>query len=103
MYAATPLPWIYLQPLDETIRITNDSTSVTFTCMAFNARSYVWLKENRGLKSNAEGFRSNMLTLHDILPTDNGRYQCVAINDHGVSYSRFAKLTVEGTKTSLNR
>lgn len=64
--------------------------------MAYGASSYFWLKETDGIPSDAVGIKSNTLTLHNILPTYNGRYQCVAENKHGRNYSNYALLTVEG-------
>ena len=91
------LPQIYLHPLDKSVKVDNDSTSVTFICMTYYASSYYWLRETGDLPSNAMGVNSNSLTLHNILPPDSGRYQCVAENEHGNTYSNYAVLTVEGT------
>ena len=90
------LPQIYIHPLDKTVKVDNDSTSVTFTCMAYDVSSYFWLRENGGIPSNAVGINSNSLTLHNILPPDSGRYQCMAKNEHGSTYSNYANFTVEG-------
>lgn len=83
--------------MDITISINNDSTSVTFTCMADGASSYLWQRENGSVLSNSEGSNSSTLLLHNILPSDNGNYRCVAMNEYGMTPSNFAKLTVEGT------
>ena len=77
--------------------INDDTTSVTFTCMANGTSSYFWQRENGNISSNAEGINNSTLTLKNILPSNNGRYQCVAENEHGRSYSNFALLTVEGS------
>ena len=95
MFAA--LPQIYLHPLDKSVRVGNDSTSVTFICMAYYASSYYWLRETGEIPSNAMGVDSNTLTLYNILPPDSGHYQCVAENEHGITHSNYAMLTVEGS------
>ena len=64
--------------------------------MAYGASSYYWLKENGNIPSDAIGSESNVLTLHNILPPDSGRYQCVAENEYGRTYSNYAVFTVEG-------
>ena len=88
---------MYLHPVDKFIRINNDSTSVAFVCIANGSRSYFWQRDNgNDIPSNAEGIQSNNLVLHNILPRDNGRYRCVAVNKHGSNNSRYAMLTVEG-------
>ena len=87
---------MYLYPMDKFIRINNDSTSVTFVCFANGSRSYFWQRDNGNISSNAEGTESNTLVLQNILPRDNGRYRCVAVNKHGRNYSRYAMLTVQG-------
>ena len=91
------LPQIYLHPLDKSVKVDNDSTSVTFICMAYYASSYYWLRETGDIPSNAMGVNSNTLTLHNILPPDSGRYQCVAENEHESTHSNYAMLIVEGT------
>ena len=65
--------------------------------MASGAFSYFWHKENDNISSTAEGINTNNLLLQNVLPSDSGRYQCVAVNDNGRSYSDYAMLTVEGT------
>ena len=90
------LPQIYLHPVDKTVKINNDSTSVTFICMAYEASYYYWQRETGDIPPNAIGVNNNSLTLHNILPPDSGRYQCVAGNEHGKAYSNYAMFTVEG-------
>ena len=90
------LPQIYLYPLDKTVKIDNDSTSITFICIAYQVSYYFWQKETGNIPSNAMGIKSSSLTLHNILPPDSGRYQCVAGNEHGKVYSNYVMLTVEG-------
>ena len=77
--------------------IDNDTTSVTFTCAADGASSYFWQRDNGNISSNAEEIDNSTLTLKNILPSNNGHYQCVAENEYGRSYSNFALLTVEGS------
>ena len=91
-------PQIYVHPVDKTISINNDSTSIGFTCMAYRSRSYLWERENGlNIPSNAEGIDSDHLILHTILPPLSGRYRCSAMNEHGRAYSRYAVLTVKGS------
>ena len=92
-----PLPQIYLHPRNKTVRINNDSVRVEFMCLANGALSYFWLKENGSISSTAEGINTNNLLLQNILPSDSGHYQCVAVNENGRSFSNSATLTVEGT------
>ena len=82
--------------MSKTVRITNDSVRIDFMCMADGALSYFWCKENDSISSTAEGINTNNLMLLNILPSDSGRYQCVAVNENGRSYSNYAMLTVEG-------
>ena len=84
--------------MDSNFIIQSDSTNVTFECMATGALSYFWIKENGNISSTAEGINTNRLVLHNVLPSDNGCYQCVAVNEHGRNYSTCATLTVEGTR-----
>ena len=87
---------MYVHPMDETIRINSNSTSVTLTCLASGSPSYHWQREVGSVNSSAVGINSSNLTLHGILPSDSGRYRCVVVNKHGMNYSNYATLTVEG-------
>ena len=89
-------PQIYVHPLDKTVKVDNDSTSVTFICMAYKASSYYWSRQNGDIPPNAVGINSNSLTLHTILSPDSGHYRCVVENEHGRAYSNYATFTVEG-------
>ena len=89
-------PQIYLHPLSLNVTIQDNSKNATFKCMADGALSYYWIKENDNISSTAEGVNTNTLVLHNILPCDNGHYQCVAVNEYGRNYSNYATLTVEG-------
>ena len=82
--------------MNKTVRINNDSVRVDFMCMAEGALSYYWLKENGNISSTAEGINTNNLLLQNVLPSDSGCYQCVAVNEIGRSNSNYATLTVEG-------
>ena len=82
--------------MNKTARITNDSVRVDFMCMADGALLYFWRKENGSISSTAEGINTNKLLLQNILLSDSGHYQCVAVNENGRSYSNYAMLTVEG-------
>ena len=90
-------PIIYVHPMDRIIEINNISTNIVLTCMAHGALSYYWLKENHTIQPNTIENMTNSLLLANIMPSDNGRYQCVAENHHGRTGSNYAKLTVKGT------
>ena len=94
-YLALP-PQICLHPSSLNVTIQDNSTNVTFSCIANGALLYFWVKENNNISSTAEGINTNTLILYNILPSDNGSYQCVAVNEYGRSFSNYATLTVAG-------
>ena len=81
--------------------VNNDSASIQFTCMAYGTSSYSWERENGSIPLSAEGANSSRLLLHNILPTDNGHYRCVAETKHSKSYSNYSTLTVKGIVTNF--
>jgi len=89
------IPQITSHPVDVLIEINNDTTSVQFTCMAAGVSSYYW--QRKGNENIPLRTQSNILTLGNIKPTDDGQYRCVAVNEHGRNYSEYAKLTIRGT------
>ena len=89
-------PKIYVHPLNRTIEINDTSTSVVLTCMAYEATSYYWLKDDIKIQLNTVENMTNSLLLVNILPPDSGRYQCVAENSYGRSVSDYAVVTIEG-------
>ena len=89
-------PQIYIHPLNRTVEINNSSTSIVLTCMAYEATSYHWLKNNNEIQLTTAENMTNNLLLVNILPPDSGHYQCVAENSYGRSVSDYAVLTIEG-------
>ena len=82
--------------MDRVVEISNISTSIVLTCMAYGAESYYWLKDNQ-LQKNYPNTVDNMtgnLVLVNLMPSDAGRYQCVAKNSYGEIVSDYAKLTI---------
>ena len=88
---------VYLHPPNETFNITNDTTSVTLTCIAHGASSYSWKRSNGSISINAEGINNSRLLLHNITITDSGDYWCVAENRNGKVSSENITLIVKGT------
>lgn len=82
--------------MEKTVRINGDSITINFTCMAIGASSYFWIKRNGNISSTAEDVNTNELLLQNVMPSDSGLYQCVAVNENGTSFSNYGRLTVEG-------
>ena len=85
--------------MDITVEINNESATVILTCTANKSSSYYWERYNSDIlnQSNIMGIRSNRLVLHNVLPSYNGRYRCVAENIYGKNYSNYATLLIKGT------
>jgi len=80
-----------IHPVSKAVEIHND---IQFTCKANVKSYYYWKKESDSIQSGAKGLKSNILTLVNVMPSDGGRYQCVAINNYGSFSSDFAMLIV---------
>lgn len=97
-------PQFITHPMDRTVEINNESTTVVLTCMADKALSYHWERyNNHDDASNVEpvGNSSERLVLPNVLPSESGRYRCLAINMYGSNYSSYATLFIKGKTHKL--
>lgn len=97
----TALPQIITHPSNITVKVNNDTTNIQLQCTTSETNEYRWEKQDGAVLANAEGVDSNTLTLIGVTPGDSGLYRCVAINDHGRSYSNYATVTVKGKHTNM--
>ena len=98
MYNLGTLPVIAQHPMNITINLVNDTTSVSLTCEADGASSYNWERQNGDIPSDSIGMNTNTLTLINLQPEDAGNYRCVATNDSGSSASDYANIAINGKK-----
>ena len=97
-------PQFITHPMDTTVEINNESTTVVLTCMADKALSYYWERyNNNDDPSNTKlvGNSSERLVLPNVLPSNSGHYRCVADNMYGKSYSNNATLFIKGKTHKL--
>lgn len=89
-------PSVHIHSSSNTIiKSHGESVNLTLTCLANEASSYYWEKENGNISVNAIGINSYNLTLIDAQPEDSGNYQCVVINNCKVkSFSEYAAITI---------
>ena len=90
------LPVITQHPMNITINLVNDTTSVLLTCGAEGASSYNWERQNDVIPTDSTGGNTTTLTLINLQPEDAGNYRCVATNGSGNSSSNYANLTING-------
>ena len=83
-------------PTNNTVIALND---VTLTCMAITTLvpyTYSWHRVDGDVPSHSSGQNSNKLTIHRILPADEGSYYCVASVFGHCAKSNTVTVIVEG-------
>ena len=101
MYNLGTPPVITRHPMNITINLVNDTTSVSLTCEASEASSYNWERQNGDIPSDSTGVNTNALTLINLQPEDDGNYRCVATNDSGSSASNYSTIIINGKNVKL--
>ena len=69
------------------IKSHDESVNLTLTCMANEATSYYWEKENGDIPYDTIGINTSNLTFIDAQPEDSGNYRCIITNDCNVASS----------------
>ena len=94
--SAVNLPVITKNPMNTSLSLKSNFTSVSLTCEADRASSYYWRRQDGSIPSSATGVNTNNLTIINLQLKDAGYYQCVATNGSGSTESEYAKLTLTG-------
>lgn len=77
------------------IKSYDESRNVTLTCMANEASSYYWEKENGDIPVDSIGVNTSNLTFIDVQPEDSGNYRCVVTNNCNVrAYSKYTAINI---------
>lgn len=102
-----PKPIIIFHPESKMVL---ESQNITLKCGVNSSSTekinFIWKKDNHDLElistNHYSSFEVNGLTqysilnLHNISMSQSGRYQCVASNQYGITYSNRSILTVVG-------
>ena len=90
-------PVITTHPMDTTVTLVNDTTSVSLTCEADGATSYNWERKSDGsISSSTIEVNNSTLIIFNLTPEDVGNYRCIATNASGSSASNYAHLFITG-------
>ena len=70
---------------------------LSLICEADGATSYNWERQSGGIPSGATGINTNILTIFNLQIEDAGDYRCVATNDKGQRFSKYSRISINGT------
>ena len=88
---------ITANPRSSTIVALND---ITFTCSPISnePEEYSWHRVDGDVPSHSSGQNTNRLTIHRVLPADEGQYYCMGKLSGHCAVSNNVIVTVEGKK-----
>jgi len=89
------LPTFFVHPRNLNATIRFNRRVVSLTCKAVEAFFYVWERQNGNISYSATGVNTTTLIFTDLHVKDAGYYRCKAINDAGVSFSKYAKIDIK--------
>ena len=87
---------VTVSPASSTVTALND---VTLTCIPSSDGIYgfSWHRVNGDLPSQSSGQNTDTLTIHRVVPADEGEYYCIAVQfGHHCAVSNNVMVTVEG-------
>ena len=89
------------QPTKITVNASND---VTLTCTPARGRpnEYSWHRVDGDIPARSSGQNTSRLTIHRIVPADEGEYYCMGTEHGHCAKSNIVNVTVEGEKTTVN-
>ena len=87
------------RPTSATVEALND---VTLTCSPRSSlimpSGYSWHRINGDIPSSSSGQNTNRLTLHDVVPADEGEYYCMAVLLGNCARSNNVMVSIKGKK-----
>ena len=88
------------QPREITVTALND---FTLTCIPRRGtpQEYSWHRVNGSIPPNSSGQNSSRLTIHRIVPADEGKYYCNGTRFGHCAKSNEVKVIVNGKETTL--
>ena len=77
---------------------------VTLTCSPLRGTpdEYSWHRVDGDIPPHSSGQNSSTLTIHRIVPADEGEYYCMGTEHGHCAKSKIVNVTVEGEKTTVN-
>ena len=94
---------VTVSPTSSIVVASNDVTLTCSSTSSLSSETYSWHRVDSDLPSSSTGQNTNRLTLHNVVPADEGQYYCMATLFGHCAVSDNVMVTVEGIRNDIIR